>query len=418
VVSPTLDDFRYEAKAFLDTNAQARSESGPFEWGVGSDDVSLFEELDDAEEAAALNRAKTWRALRYDAGLGWITGPKELGGRGLTREYERVYASLEARYMVPDTSFFGISLGMVAPTIQAHAQDAVKARYLPSLYRGDLIAAQLFSEPEAGSDLAGLQMRAVRDGDVWRLSGQKVWTSGAHYCDIGEVLCRTDPDASKHRGITALVVDLRAPGVEVRPLRQITGGAAFNEVYFDDVGVPDDHRLGEVNGGWSVALTTLMNERASIGSGSGGRGGGIGNGERLIEMLRHYGRNDDAVLRQDLARIYSGFQVAKWTSQRSMTRVRAGGVPGPEMAGSKLALTANMRAVSDLVSQVLGPRLIADTGEWGTYAWGKFLLGTSGLRIAGGTDEVLRKITAEQVLGLPKEPGVDTTSPFRDLPKS
>jgi acyl-CoA dehydrogenase len=174
----------------------------------------------------------------------------------LTQAHDRAYTSLESQYRIPSQSCFGIGLGMVAPTILAHAIDEVKTRYLPGLYRGDLIASQLFSEPGAGSDLAGLQTRAVRDGEEWIVNGQKVWTSGAHYSDIGEIICRTDPDQPKHRGLTGFVVDLKAPGVEIRPLRQMTGGASFNEVFFTDVRIPDDHRLGDVGQGWTVALTT------------------------------------------------------------------------------------------------------------------------------------------------------------------
>jgi acyl-CoA dehydrogenase len=279
------------------------------------------------------------------------------------------------------------------------------------------VACQLFSEPGAGSDLAGLSTRAELDGDEWVVNGQKVWTSGAQYSDIGEIICRTDPDQPKHKGLTGFVVDMKAPGVEVRPLRQMTGGASFNEVFFNDVRVPDDHRLGEVNAGWSVAITTLLNERASIGAGgsAGGGMGGIGNAVRLIEMLRHFGLDQDPVFRNELAKVYAGFQVAKWNNQRAMDKIKAGQAPGPELSGAKLSLTQNMKAVTELVAKVLGPRLIADTGEWGTFSWNKFVLGVPGMRVAGGTDEVLRKIIGEQVLGLPKEPGIDTTSPFKDL---
>src|SRR4029453_5622605 len=207
-------------------------------------------------------------------------GPPELGGRGLPASYDRLYSALEARYEGPPQNFFGIRLGMVAPTIQAHAPGDVQKKYLPAMYRGDIVGCQLFSEPGAGSDLASLQTRAVRDGDEWRITGQKVWTSGAQYSDIGEIIARTDPDLPKHKGLTGFVVDMRAPGVEIRPLRQMTGGASFNEVFFTDVRIPDDHRLGDVGQGWTVALTTLMNERASIGAGTGS-GMGLGNGTRL-----------------------------------------------------------------------------------------------------------------------------------------
>jgi alkylation response protein AidB-like acyl-CoA dehydrogenase len=279
----------------------------------------------------------------------------------------------------------------------------VKDRYLRAMHRGDIVGCQLFSEPAAGSDLASLQTRAERDGDEWRVNGQKVWTSGAQYADIGEIICRTDPDAPKHKGLTGFVVDMHAPGIEVRPLRQMTGGASFNEVFFTDVRIPDDHRLGDVNQGWSVALTTLMNERASIG---GGGGGGTVGSVRLVELLRHFGKQTDPVLRQKLADVYINAQVAKFTNLRAMAKIKAGGLPGPEMSIAKLSLTNNMTRVANLLSLALGPRLIADSGEWGTFAWSELVLGIPGMRVAGGTDEIMRNIVGERVLGLPKEPGL------------
>jgi alkylation response protein AidB-like acyl-CoA dehydrogenase len=416
--TPTLDEFRAEVTAFLDANAERRAERKEFAWGEGDDDVAMFEEVDPEVERRRLAEAKAWRAKRYDAGLGYIFGPAAYGGRGLPAAYDRLYGSLEARYQVPDQTFFGIGLGMVAPTIADHARDHIKARYLPALYRGDIVACQLFSEPGAGSDLAGLQTRAERDGDEWVVNGQKVWTSGAQYSDIGEVICRSDPDQPKHKGLTGFVVDMHAPGVEVRPLRQMTGGASFNEVFFNDVRVPDDHRLGDVNQGWSVALTTLMNERASIGAGGGGGGLGVADSRRLAEMLRQLGKDDDAVLRDELMRLHTGFRVAKLTNQRALDKIRAGQLPGPEMSIAKLALTRNLTDTGAFVSRVLGPRIVADTGEWGTFAWARFVNGTPGMRIAGGTDEVLRNIVGERVLGLPKDTGIDTTSPFKDLPRN
>ncbi|MGH9234582.1 MAG: acyl-CoA dehydrogenase family protein [Acidimicrobiales bacterium] len=411
---PSLEEFRTEVTAFLDANAERKPERQDFAWGEGDDNVTMFEEVDPDEERRQLAAAKAWRAKRFDAGLANITGPAAFGGRELPAAYDRLYASLENRYQVPSQSFFGIGLGMVAPTIQDHAQPHVRDRYLPALYRGDLVACQLFSEPGAGSDLAGLQTRAERDGDEWVVSGQKVWTSGAQYSDIGEVICRTDPDLPKHQGLTGFVVDMHAPGVEVRPLRQMTGGASFNEVFFDEVRVPDDHRLGDVNQGWTVALTTLMNERASIGAGGGG-GLGVADITRLSEMLARFGDPSDLTLRDELMHLYTGFQVAKFTNQRALDKIRAGQLPGPEMSIAKLALTRNLTGVGEFVARVLGPRLAADTGEWGTYAWSRFLCGTPGMRIAGGSDEVLHNIIGERVLGLPKEPGIDTTSPFKDL---
>jgi acyl-CoA dehydrogenase len=411
----TIDEFRQEATAFLDANASLREPEQKFVWGEGDDGISLFEEVDPETERRQLGEAKAWRAKRYDAGLGWVSGPAAYGGRELPGSYDRLYANLEAKYDVPNQSFFGIGLGMVAPTILAHATDAVKDAYLAKLYRGDLVACQLFSEPGAGSDLAGLQTKAVRDGDEWIVTGQKVWTSGAQYSDLGEIICRTDPDQPKHKGLTGFVVDMGAPGVEVRPLRQMTGGASFNEVFFNEVRVPDDHRLGDVNEGWTVALTTLMNERASIGAGGGGGGLGLANSVRLAEMLRHFGLADDPLLRQELADLHIKFQVAKYTNQRAMDKIKAGQAPGPELSIAKMALTQNLTQVSDFLSRVLGPRLGADTGEWGTFAWSQFVLSTPGMRIAGGSDEVLRNIVGERVLGLPKDPGIDSKTPFRDL---
>ena len=413
----TLDEFRSEVVAFLEDHASPRVVASDFVWGEGSDDVGLFEEQDPAAELAEIVEAKAWRATRFDAGLGWIGGPAEFGGRGLGSAYERSYYSAEVKFETPNMSIFGISLGMVAPTILAHGTDLAKNAYLRDLYRGDLIACQLFSEPGAGSDLAGLQTKAERDGDEWILTGQKVWTSNAQHADIGEIICRSDPDLPKHKGLTGFVVDMRAPGVEIRPLRQMTGGATFNEVFFNEVRVPDTHRLGDVNQGWSVALTTLMNERASIGSGSGS-GLGLLSPQRLHAMLAHFDADRDPVIRDEVAQVYIGFQVAKLNAQRGLDKIKAGQLPGPEMSTGKLALTNNLRAYSELVARVLGPRIIADTGEWGTYAWSKLLLGVPGMRVAGGTDEVMRNILAERVLGLPKDPGIDSKTAFRDQLKN
>ena len=396
--------FEREALAFLEANAKLRVEEKKG-WGQGSDNVALFAEKSHDEEAAEVDAAKAWRRLVFDAGFGWITGPKAYGGRELPSSFERLYQSREAAFDTPSQSPFGIGLGMVAPTILAHATEATRQRYLRALYRGDIVACQLFSEPGAGSDLASLQTRAERDGDEWRITGQKVWTSVAQFADIGEIICRTDPSLPKHRGLTGFVVDMHAPGVEVRPLRQMTGGSTFNEVFFTDVRVPDDHRLGDVNGGWTVALTTLMNERAAIGGGGGGAG--IVGTQRLIEMARKMGRSRDPVVRQALADIFANGAVARYTNLRAMAKIKAGQLPGPEMSIAKLSLTNNLRRISDLVSTVLGPRLIANTGEWGTYAWAEFVLGMPGMSIAGGTDEILKNIVGERVLGLPKEPRVD-----------
>lgn len=248
----SIEDLSAEAHAFLQANASPKPEATEFVWGEGSDDVALFEEIDRDKEKVALAEARAFRAKRYDTGLGYISGLPENGGRGLSRAHDRAYVEAENGYEIPDQGFFGIGLGMVAPTIASHADPAVAAEILPKMYRGDIVGCQLFSEPGAGSDLASLQMKAEKDGDEWVISGQKVWTSGAHYSDIGEVIARTDPDLPKHRGLTGFIVDMTAPGVEVRALRQMTGGANFNEVFFDEVRVPDSHRLGTSTtvGGW------------------------------------------------------------------------------------------------------------------------------------------------------------------------
>lgn len=405
----SLEAFSTSARAFLDANAEPRSEE-KFAWGEGSDKVGLLEEKTVEQQAADLAGAKEWKALEFDAGFGWISGPEEYGGRALPEAYERAYAALRGDYRIPSQEPFLIGLGMVAPTILAHAVPEVKERYLRSMYRGDVVGCQLFSEPAAGSDLAGIETRAVRDGDEWVVSGQKVWTSGAQYSDIGEIITRTSPDKPKHKGLTMFLVDMRAPGVDVRPLRQMTGGATFNEVFFEEVRIHDSHRLGDVDEGWSVALTTLMNERAAIGGGGGGSGIGASSLTRFVEMARHFGLADDSLVRQRLADAFVRTNVARYTNLRAMAKIRAGQLPGPEMSIAKLALTQNMQQLARTVSEVLGPRLVADTGEWGTYAFAEYVLGIPGARVAGGTDEIMRNIVGERVLGLPKEPKAATDS--------
>ncbi|MBA2326487.1 MAG: acyl-CoA dehydrogenase family protein, partial [Actinobacteria bacterium] len=399
----SVEQFASAARAFLEENTEPRSEE-KFVWGEGTDRVGLLDEKDPEEEAAEVAAAKAWKAAEFDAGFGWITGPAEFGGRALPKEYERAYGDVKAGFRIPSQQPFVIGLGMVAPTILAHAVPEVKARYLGAMYRGDVVGCQLFSEPVAGSDLAGIQTKAVRDGDEWILTGQKVWTSGAQYSDIGEIITRSDPDQPKHKGLTMFLVDMKAPGVDVRPLRQMTGGASFNEVFFEEVRVPDSHRLGDVNEGWTVALTTLMNERAAIGGGGSGSGFGAQNMTRFVEIARYLGLADDPVVRQRLADAFVRANVARYTNLRAMAKIRAGQLPGPEMSIAKLALTQNMQRLAQTVSEMLGPRLAADTGEWGTYANAEFILGIPGMRVAGGTDEIMRNIVGERVLGLPKEP--------------
>ncbi|MFM2078035.1 MAG: hypothetical protein RJA49_1925 [Actinomycetota bacterium] len=410
----TLEEFENSARAFLEANATRKDTEKKFVWGEGTDKVAMFEEKDKDQETRDVAKASAWRQTKFDAGFGWITGPTQYGGAGLTNAHERAYQRVEAQYEVANQSPFTIGLGMVAPTILAHGSDVAREAYLKKMYRADIIGCQLFSEPGAGSDLASLQTKAVRDGDEWVITGQKVWTTGAQFSDLGEIIARTDPDLPKHKGLTGFIVDMHAEGVEVRPLRQMTGGSSFNEVFFNEVRVRDDHRLGDVNNGWNVALTTLMNERAAIGAGGGG-GGGVNMYQRVIEMVRHYGLDTDPLVRNELANLLIHSRVAGYNNQRAMDKIKAGQLPGPEMSIAKLAGTLNSLRLCDFVSKILGPKLVADSGEWGTYAWSQLILGTPGGRIAGGSDEVMRNIVGERVLGLPKEPGIDSTSPFRDL---
>jgi acyl-CoA dehydrogenase len=409
----TLDAFTAAARAFLDSHLERREAEKTFVWGEGSDKVNVFEERSREQELKMLEESCDWRRKKFDAGFGWVSGPRQYGGSALPAAFDRAYARIEGEYKVPNQSFFSIGLGMVAPTILAHASDTAKDAYLTKMWRADIVGCQLFSEPAAGSDLAALQTKAVRDGDEWIITGQKVWTSGAHYSDIGEIICRTDPDLPKHKGLTGFIVDMRAPGVEIRPLRQMTGGASFNEVFFTEVRVRDDHRLGDINNGWNVALTTLMNERAAIGGG----GGGDSTLTRIFGMVRHYGLDRDPLVRNKLADLVIRYRVASYNNQRALDKIRSGQTPGPEMSIAKMALTDNQLRLCQFLADVLGPKLQADTGEWGTYAWNQLILGTPGLRIAGGSDEVMRNIVGERVLGLPKEPGIDSKSAFRDLQK-
>ncbi|HZI39397.1 MAG TPA: acyl-CoA dehydrogenase family protein [Acidimicrobiia bacterium] len=402
VTDPDLGAFTAEAEAFLSAHAGPRPPASENGRGGGSDRVWLFAEPPPEEEQALLEAARDWRRAVFDAGFGWITGPPEYGGRGLPLPYERAWQQLERRYDTPGRGPFNIGVGMVAPTILAHGSETAKARYLAALHRGDVIGCQLFSEPGVGSDLASVATTAVADGEGWRVNGQKVWTSGAHYSDIGLLLTRT-ATGPRHGNLSAFVVDMHASGVEVRPLRQMTGDAAFNEVFLTEVWIPDDHRLGAVHDGWRVALTTLMNERAAVGAGGAG-GAGVLSTKRLVALARHCGVADDPVIRQTIADLHTRLSVARYSRLRAEARRRAGQPPGPEMSTAKLALTENLARLSAFVTAVLGPRLIADTGEWGTYAWAEFVLGVPGLRLGGGTDEIQRNIVAERVLGLPRDP--------------
>jgi len=408
----SVEEYAAKARVFLDANAEKKEVRKKFVWGEGTDNVSMFEERSKDAEEEMLRRAKAWQAKRFDNGFAWITGPTEYGGAGLTVAHERAYNQVEREYKTAPLGAFQIGLGMVAPTILAHASQKARDLYLRKMWRADIVGCQLFSEPGAGSDLASVQAKAEKDGDEWIITGQKVWTSGAQFSDIGEIICRSDTGLSKHKGLTCFIVDMRAPGVEIRPLRQMTGGASFNEVFFNEVRVADDHRLGDENNGWNVALTTLMNERASIGGGNAGDSNLL---TRVVAMVKHYGLDKDPLIRVQLADIVMNYRIAAMNSQRTAASAKAGKLPGPEGSVGKMVLVNNQARLVKFVSHVLGPKLIADSGEWGTYAWSNFVLGAPGLRIAGGSDEVMRNIVGERVLGLPKDMGIDSVSPFKDI---
>jgi alkylation response protein AidB-like acyl-CoA dehydrogenase len=401
---PTIDEFVAEVDSHLSARypkAKQEKNRNAFVWGEGSDEVHIFREPDPDDDGGALAAIRSWRAGLWEAGLGWISGPTEHGGRGLPGRYQRAFEEVVRRYQVPGESVLTIGLGMIAPTILRHGTPEQVQRYMKPLYSAELIACQLFSEPGAGSDLASLSTRAVRDEDgTWRITGQKVWTSGAHLSDIGEIICKTS-DTPKHGNLTAFIVDMRAPGVTVRPLRQMTGGAAFNEVFFDDVVVSDSDRLGEVGQGWQVAITTLANERGAIG-GSAFGGGGLLSTERIAELVRRAGRANDPVARCQFGELMVALRVVRYHQQVTAARAKAGVAPGPEAGLGKIALSHNMAHLGRFTADMFGTKAVVDTGEWGTYAWTELLLGAPAYRIAGGTDEVLKNSIAHRVLGLPR----------------
>jgi acyl-CoA dehydrogenase len=389
-----IEEFRAEARAWLSTVATRRVEGA---WGVGDDSVAVFDNWTEAQEHEHTAAAQEWERTRYDQGWGALRWPAEYGGRALPAFAEQVYRAEEAGFDVPKRAeIFPVTQQLVAPAIDIWGTEEQKDRWLRPMLRTDELACQLFSETEAGSDLAAVRTRAVREDDHWVLNGHKVWTSGARVATWGVAVCRTDPDAPKHKGITVFLVRMDAPGVTVRPIRQMTGGASFNEVYLDDVAVPDTDRLGPVGEGWRVTLSVLAAERLDSG------GLGLDNADRAIELARRLSTSD--VQRQAMAEVYLRTLVQRVIGLRVTAALVAGREPGAEASVGKLYATETMRRTSDLVLSLLGPKLVADTGEWGTYAWTEHLLGAPGYSIAGGSDEIQRTILAERVLGLPKEP--------------
>ena len=403
--------FRERAREWLDQRAPKRTTETALEWGQGEFSVVVFHDATDEEELAVLQEYQAWHREKVAAGFGAIAVPSEFGGMGLTKGHEAAFKELEAMYEVPrDHEVISVTSQLIAPTIEEFGTPEQRARWCQRFFQLDELCCQLFSEPGAGSDLAGLSCRAVRDGDEWIVEGQKVWTSTARISQYGFAICRTDPDVPKHAGLTAFLIPLDTPGVEVRPIRQMSGGASFNEVFLSGVRIGDEMRIGDIGAGWKVAITVLGHERATTGSSRRG-----GDYDELVLLARHVRRTDDPVIRQGLAQAYAMKRVREWVRAGAAARAKATGSSGPAGSITKLMWTQAMTHTSHMVGELLGPALTADTGEWGTFAWNEHLLGAPGYRVAGGTDEIQRNIIGERVLGLPGEPRVDRDVSFSEL---
>jgi alkylation response protein AidB-like acyl-CoA dehydrogenase len=401
--SPEQASFRAEVRAFLDANARLAEESeSPFSQRRG--------------EAEYVQLAQEWQKKKADNGFAVIHWPEAFGGRGGTPMETIVYRQEEARYDVP-RGIFDIGLGMCGPVLMAYADDETKTRLLPRMVTGEDIWCQLFSEPVAGSDLAGLRTRAERDGDDWVINGQKVWTSGAHYSRYGILVTRHDTSLPKHKGLTFFWLDMHSPGVEVKPIRQISGGSNFNEVFFTNVRIPDSQRLGEVGEGWGVSLTTLMNERLAV--------GGAGPPDfadifALASGLELDGRRaiEDASVRSRLADWYIEAEGLRLINARTVTKLGKGETPGPEASITKVVSAPKQQEIASFGADLLEQAGVL-VGDDEAPLHGLFqngLLAAPGLRIAGGSDEILRNIIAERVLQLPGDIRVDRDVAFSDIP--
>ena len=397
---------------FNDTPEEARFREEASSW------LAENAPTDDAFRALSpLEQAKVWQKRKYDAGWACMGWAPEFGGRGASAIEEVIWRQEESQYDLP-ANFFLIGQGMIGPTLMAWASDEDKARFLPPLASGEEVWCQLFSEPAGGSDLAALRTRAERDGDDWVINGQKIWTSGAHYSDYGVIVVRTDPTVPKHKGLSYFYVDMKAPGVEIKPIKQLTGDSDFNEVYFTDVRVSDSQRLGEVGQGWQVSLTTLMNERAAIGGSFGQMD--VSLAMSVAEEVEIDGRPalEDAAVRARIANWYVQEAGLKFTGYRSLTALSRGALPGPENSIGKLVGAPKMQAMSSYLMDLLGASgAIADeslAAKAGIIQ--RAYMGAPGLRIAGGTDEIMANIIAERVLGLPQEPRLDKGIPFNEVP--
>ena len=401
VESPAEAEFRGEVRAFLAANSQPKRDRSP--WAL-----NFHTREDDARQAFETGRA--WQRTRFDAGMAGFTYPKEVGGQGGEAWQERIYDEEAANYEA-SSGFVRATIAMLGPTLMAHGTEEQQRALVPRLLSGEDAWCQLFSEPGAGSDLAGLGCRAVRDGDEFVVTGQKVWNSAAQWCDRGMLLARTNPDVPKHRGITFLLVDMDSPGIEVRPLIQATGAAHFNEVFFQDVRVPVANVLGEIDGGWAAARTVMSNESAMIG------GSGSSTFANLLLLAQMFGRTDDPVMRQRLADYYARERALGLLADRIMTAVRRRERPPVDPSILKLFIAVNRAISGDLAAALAGPATLHGDDEVSRWVAAE-LIGRYGISIGGGTNEVQRNNLAERTLGLPKEPGADRDTPWSQLLRS
>jgi alkylation response protein AidB-like acyl-CoA dehydrogenase len=388
--TPEQAEYRAHARAWLDAHRdEAPPRSGSY------------------EDAAYVDARRAWQRKLAEAGLAAVTWPTEFGGRGLG-PIEQVTVNQEiSRAQVPGIIDV-IGIGMLGPCLIAHGTDDQKGRHLGPMLHGDEVWCQLFSEPSAGSDLAAVQTRARQHDDgSWTLSGQKVWTTNAQFASFGLLLARTDADVPKHKGLTMFIVPMDAPGVTVRGLRQISGEAEFNEVFFDDVRLEPDAVVGGVGNGWGTALTVLMYERLTIGFGSES----FGSPTRLAETLAgDEGARRDADARQRLGAVITDLLAVRYNGYRALTALSRGQIPGPEAGLAKVTMVNAAIAATDLAADVVGPDALGTDSEWSYLI--SFL---PGLKSAGGTEQVLRNTIGERVLGLPPEPRLDKGVPFSEL---
>ncbi len=409
--TPQEAAFRAEARAWIQANAPRHLHDQLALAGYGQP------ALQDGDVLAA---SQAWQLKKQQAGWACLHWPVAYGGRGAS-PIERVIWQQEEGVYGKLAGVLIIGQGMIAPTLMAYAAEPHKQRYLPPLASGAQVWCQLFSEPAAGSDLAGLRTQALPDGDDWVVNGQKIWTSGAHYSDFGMILVRTDPTAAKHDGLTMFFFDMKSPGVEVRPIKQVNGQSGFNEVFFTDLRIPDHQRLGAVGQGWRVSLTTLMNERLSIGA-------GMPTGfPELLDFCCDFDTGepgkpslavDDPAVRSKLAQWAVRTSGLKYTAWRSISALSRGQVPGPENSIGKLVAGQMLQEIATFAMDLQGPSgVLVDAAQPSAAArFQAMLLRSPATRIEGGTDEILRNIIAERVLGLPADLRADRGMPFNQIP--